>query len=134
MTRIETVWVCDFGLTLPVAEALRHGLVGIATTRQAEEGIKGKMELLYAHLSGHEFRQHVESIVETFVSLQSDLAAERRAMEKIWARREKQIGNVIQNTVRLYGGVQGIIGQSVLPEIKALSLDQEEETPTLRLA
>jgi len=42
-------------------------------------------------------------------------------MEKIWAKREKQIEKVVKNTSRMYGSLQGIVG-STLPELKTLEL------------
>jgi len=51
-----------------------------------------------------------------------DLESEKRTMQKIWAKREKQIENVISNTVGMHGDLQGIAGSS-LPVIKMLELD-----------
>lgn len=42
-------------------------------------------------------------------------------MTRIWSKREKQIERVINNTVGMYGDMQGIIGAS-LPQIKNLEL------------
>jgi hypothetical protein len=50
-----------------------------------------------------------------------DLARERTAIQKIWARREKQILKVVESTARMYGEVQGIVG-SKLDDIKLLDL------------
>ena len=119
---VDGVWVCDHASALPLALALRHGLVTAAMARLAETGKAGKMEELYFYLCGVEFRQHVEAVVESFATMQEDLQKERRAMEKAWAAREKQIGRAIQHTAQLYGGIQGIAGSSALPEIKTLQL------------
>lgn len=118
----EGIWVCDYTAALPLAMALRQGLIQAAVARQAQTGRQGKMEQLYEFLSGHEFRHRIEAIVEAFVALQADLESERRAMEKQWAKRERSIRQVIGQTAGLYGGVQGIVGQSTLPEIKSLGL------------
>ena len=83
------------------------------------------MDLIYDYLSGDEFRQRIEAIVESFTSMQAQLAREKRAMEKLWKEREKQIEKVTGNTVGMYGEMQGIIG-SGLPTIKALELDTDE--------
>ncbi|MBU0661639.1 DUF2130 domain-containing protein, partial [Patescibacteria group bacterium] len=80
-----------------------------------------KMEAIYSYLSGTEFRQKVEAIVEAFGAMNTDLAKEKVAMEKLWAKREQQIKKVITSTARMYGDMQGIIGAS-LPEIKSLEL------------
>lgn len=124
--QVEGVWVCDYESALPLAAALRQGLVGVAAARQAEAGKAGKMEQLYDYLAGTEFRHGIEAVVETFVALQGDLDKERRAMERIWKSREKQIERAITSTASLYGGVQGIVGQGALPGIKSLELDAGE--------
>jgi hypothetical protein len=63
-------------------------------------------------------------MAETFTSLQDQLQRERRAMEKNWKEREKQIERVIKNTVGLYGDMQGIIGGQI-PTIDALELESK---------
>jgi len=124
--QVDGVWVCDFLSALPLAAALRHGLVTAAVARLAETGKAGKTEELYAYLCSVEFRQHIEAVVEAFAAMQQDLQKEKRAMEKAWAAREKQLGRALQHTAQLYGGIQGIAGQSALPEIKALELTAGE--------
>ena len=53
--------------------------------------------------------------------MQSDLERERRAMTRLWAKREEQIRGVIASTVGMYGDLQGIAGKA-LDEIEGLSL------------
>ena len=75
----------------------------------------------------------MEGIVEAFDSMKKDLNQEKKAMTRMWSKREKQLEQVFQNTVRMYGHMQGIIGAS-LPEIKSLELktaDWEEESVEL---
>ena len=91
--------------------------------RLAETGKQGKMEELYQYLCSIEFRQHVEGMVESFVALERDLAKERRAMDKMWAARQKQIGQALRHTALMYGGIQGIAGGNVLPDLKPLQLE-----------
>lgn len=119
---VKGVWVTSFPLAAGLAMALRSGIIEIARTKQSMVGKSEKMEMLYEYLSGPEFRQQIEGIVEAFGSLKKDLDHERTAMEKIWAKREKQIERVIKNTGRMYGSLQGIIGGTALPELKALEL------------
>jgi hypothetical protein len=119
---VDGVWVSSVGTYLPLAVALREQLIRVAFARKAAEGMHEKMEALYAYLSSDEFRQRVEAIVETFRAMQDQLARERRAMEKLWKEREKQIERLVLNTVGMYGAIRGIIG-SGLPEIPALELE-----------
>jgi len=109
----EGIWVSDSRSAISLAVALRAQLVEVAMTKLAAVGKNEKMEFLYRYLSGAEFRQRVEAIVEAFVDMQRDLQDERRVMERRWARREKQIQKVISNTSGMYGDFQGLIGSSL---------------------
>jgi hypothetical protein len=120
--QVDGVWVSDPLSALPLAAALRQQLLQLERERQASTGKSVKMEMLYAYLAGNEFKGRVEGIVEAFTSLQDQLQRERRAMEKNWKEREKQIERVIKNTVGLYGDMQGIIGGQI-PTIDALELE-----------
>ncbi len=120
--QMEGIWISDPICALPLAAALREQLIAVSRERTISVGKNEKMEALYQYLSGTEFRQKIEGIVEAFTSMQEQLNQERRAMEKHWNQREKQIQRVIKNTVGLYGDMQGIIGGQI-PKIAALELD-----------
>jgi len=85
------------------------------------------MEQLCQFLTSVEFRQRIEGVVEAFKTMREDLEAEKRALQKHWARREKQLEQALTHTAMLYGGVQGIVGQNALPDIAPLQLSSPEE-------
>lgn len=118
---VEGIWVTDFRHVLPLAVALRQSLIEISAVRQAHDGQNTKMELVYQYLTGAKFRYRVEAIVEKFSEMQSDLDKEKRAMTRLWAKREAQIQGVIESTVGMYGDLQGIAGQA-LQEIDGLDI------------
>ena len=118
------VWVTDPASALPLALALRQQLLALQAERESQLGKNEKMELLYRYLSGPEFRQKMEAIIDAFTSMQSQIDRERRAMQKQWNERQKQIDRVIRNTAGFYGDMQGIIGGK-LPVIPALELESE---------
>jgi hypothetical protein len=118
---IDGVWVTESRCAIAVAVALRQSLIELAAARQAREGQQTKMELVYEYLTGPRFRRRVEAIVERFADMQADLDRERRAMTRLWARREEQIRGVIESTAGMYGDLQGIAGRS-LQEIDCLQL------------
>lgn len=118
---IDGVWVTHPRAALPIAMTLRHTLIEIATARQASEGQQTKMEMVYQYLTGPQFRQRIEAIVEAFSSMQEDLHKEKKAITKQWAKREEQIDRVMHATVGMYGDFQGIAGKT-LQEIEGLEL------------
>jgi len=122
--QVDGVWVSDPLSALPLAAALREQLMAVSRERNASVGKSEKMETLYQYLAGVEFKQKIEGIVEAFTSMQDQLNRERRAMERHWKQREKEIERVVKNTVGLYGDMQGIIGGQI-PAIPAMELDDE---------
>ena len=123
--QISGVWVTDIHSVVSLALALRVVLIQVAREREVQVGKKGKMEVAYNYLTGQEFRNRVEAIVESFTAMKEDLEAERRAMLKIWAKREKQIERVISNAAGMHGDLQEIAGTS-LPTIKMLELPDDD--------
>lgn len=122
---IDGVWVCSWSCAGGLAAALRAGLIEVAKSKLALQGQHEKMELVYNYLAGQEFQQRVAGVVEAFIAMQADLDSEKRSMQRIWSKREKQLQRVLTNTATLYGDLQGIIGAS-LPAIDGLSLTQLE--------
>lgn len=84
---VDGVWVTSRACAMPLAAVLRHTLIESATTRRASEGQKGKMECLYEYLTGPQFRQRIEAIIDPVVTMQNELEAEKRAILRQWASR-----------------------------------------------
>lgn len=124
-THINGVWVCSYSEFKALAAVLRDSLIRLKSASESNENKGEKMEMLYAYLTGNEFRQQVEAIVEGFSCLQTELDKEKRAMQLIWKRREKQIEKVIHNTLALHGSVKGIAGSSV-QDIRSLELGADD--------
>jgi hypothetical protein len=121
---IDGVVVTDFTCAAPVAAILRANLLQIAQARNAATNKGEKLELLYRYLSGIEFRHRVEAIVEAFERMRDDLDQERRAAERQWAKRSKQIEAVTFNISAMYGDLQGLL--PALPSIARLELPAAE--------
>ena len=118
---VDGVWIVHPRVTLPVATILRQSLMDVSLARQTGEGQQTKTEMIYQYLTGPRFRHRIEAIVEAFSTMQEDLTAEKKAIQRQWAKRQIQIDNVMQSTVGMYGDLQGIAGKS-LQEIEGLSL------------
>ena len=122
----EGVWIASFKEVLHLTMALRNALIRISEVRQSEENREGKMQMLYDYLTGVDFRQKMETIVEGFTAMRNSITRERMQMEKLWKEREKQLEKVLIGTSGLYGSIRGIAGASV-QEIPLLELDTPSE-------
>ncbi|MDR7211112.1 DUF2130 domain-containing protein [Flavobacterium piscis] len=122
----DGIWICTYEEFKGLSAVLRQSLIQVSHAVQAQENKGDKMSMLYDFLTSNEFRLQIEGIVEGFTQMQGDLDAEKRAMQRIWKQREKQIEKVVHNTLGMYGSIRGIAGNAV-QAVKALELDFIEE-------
>ncbi len=109
----DGIWIASFKECIGLTAALRNAILRVAETKKSEENKGEKMQMLYNYLTGLEFRQQIEAVVEGFMSMKQSISKERIQMEKIWKEREKQLEKVLLSTSGLYGAVKGIAGASV---------------------
>jgi hypothetical protein len=120
---INGVVISDFQSFVPVAILLRTQLIEVARATQVGVGRNEKMEMLYNYLIGTEFKQKVEGVVEAFATMKKELDQEKRAIQNLWAKREKQLQRGMTSMIGMYGGIHGIAGAS-MPEIKLLEIKE----------
>ena len=109
----DGVWICRFSDVKALAFLLRDSLIKIYGAVASQENKGDKMQLLYDYLTGVEFRQNIEAVMEGFLSLKDGITREKMQMEKIWKEREKQLDKVLLNTTQFYGSIKGIVGNAV---------------------
>jgi hypothetical protein len=123
--QIDGIWICTLVEFKSVALLMRHTMNRIGEVIAAQDNKGDKMKLLYDYLTGNEFRQRVDAIREAFEQMNADLQKERSQAIANFAKREKQIFKVMENTVALYGDVRGIAGGAVQC-IKSLEMDEDQ--------
>ena len=124
---VDGVLVCDFATAVALAAVVRTNLLQLSQARNAAINKGEKLELLHRYLSGVQFRQRVEAIVEAFSTMRGDLEQERRAAERAWARRTKQIEAVTLGVAGMYGDLQGLVpGLGSIPLLDMPDEDDEQ--------
>ncbi len=124
----DGIWICTFEEFKGLCTVLRESIIQLSAALSSQENKGDKMHLLYDYLTGTTFRMQVEAIVEGFSHMKSALDSEKRAMQRIWKEREKQIEKVITNTIDMYGSIKGIAGSAIQP-VKALEMPESSELP-----
>lgn len=124
---IDGVLVTDFASVAGVAAIVRAQLLSVAQARHAAAHKEERLELLHRYLTGTDFRHRVEAVVEAFECMRQDLDQERRAAERQWARRARQLDAVTMNVAGMYGDLQGLV--PALPPIGRLELPDGDEEP-----
>lgn len=129
----DGIWVCSFDEFKSLCFVIRELVIKVNNAQMTQENKGDKMSILYDFLTSNTFRMQVEAIVEGFSSLKQALESEKRAMQRIWKEREKQIEKVTSNTIDMYGSIKGIAG-SAIQSVQSLELpfsDEEDEIELL---
>ena len=121
----DGIWVCTYEEFKGLSGVLRESIIQISTALGSQVNKGDKMQLLYDYLTSNSFRMQVEAIVEGFSSMKTALESEKRAMQRIWKEREKQIDKVINNTIDMHASIRGIAGNAI-QAVKALELPGED--------
>ena len=118
--READVWIARFEAARGLAEALRSTLLEMHKLRLANAGRSEKMELLYNYICSPQFAQRVRTIVEGFDAMRKDLEAEKSAMTRIWAKREKQLQRMTTGMLNVVGDLQGI-GEEAVGQLERIA-------------
>ncbi|MDD3722098.1 MAG: DUF2130 domain-containing protein [Lutibacter sp.] len=122
----DGIWICNYDEFKGLCTVLRESIIQVSTAISTQENKGDKMDMLYDFLTSSTFRMQIEAIVEGFTSMKIGLDSEKRAMQRIWKEREKQIEKVVTNTIDMYGSIKGIAGNAI-QTVKALELPGDDE-------
>lgn len=119
---VDGVWVTSFNCLPGLAMALRIGLLQVAAHRQAVVGRGEKMELVYAYMTGDQFKRRVEALFDVIANMIHDLDKEKRALTSSWSKRRTQLNQLCTCLAGFYGDMQGIAGTNAMPTIEAFEV------------
>ncbi|MBP7612507.1 MAG: DUF2130 domain-containing protein [Paludibacter sp.] len=121
----DGIWICNYEEFKGLCSVLRESIIQISMAISSQDNKGDKMHMLYDYLTGNTFRLQVEAIVEGFTQMKVDLESEKRAMQSIWKKREKQIEKVTINTIDMHSSIKGIAGNAI-QSVKLLELSEAE--------
>jgi len=108
----DGIWICSYSEVASVAAVLRNAVMCVSDAKVSQENKGEKMQMLYDYMGSNEFRQKWDSIVETYISMQSQLSEEKVKTQKNWSQRERQLDIILKNAVgfiedvNLIGGLE----------------------------
>jgi hypothetical protein len=123
----DGIWICNYDEFKGLCSVLRESIIQISIAISSQENKGDKMHMLYDYLTGNTFRLQVEAIVEGFTQMKVDLDSEKRAMQSIWKKREKQIDKVTINTIDMHASIKGIAGNAI-QSVKLIELSELENS------
>jgi hypothetical protein len=113
----EELWVTSAAAAIPLAAALRAGLLEAHKARAASANKGEKMEAVYDYLTSPQFAHKLRAVYEAFKKMRQELEVERTTMQQRWNRRIKQIDQATVQLIGIAGDLQGL-AQQELPQLE----------------
>ncbi len=120
----DGIWICGFGEIRIVSSILRDSLIRVHEANKMLDNVSDKKEQLYKYMTGNEFKQKWEAILDTYFNMQKQLTKEKVRITKDWNERDKQLETMMKNAVAFIGDIKGIGGLEIR-DIKLI--DGEDE-------
>ena len=109
------IWICSFDEFKGLCHVFRNFLIQMSKAVVAQKNKGDKMDMLYDYLTSNEFQSQFGAVVESYKQMGEDLEAEKQAMQRLWKKREKQIGKALDGLAGMYGAIEGIAGNAIQP-------------------
>ena len=113
IAQYEGIWLVRPDLVSGLAPALRTVLIEAQRQKVIGVGKGEQMEALFDYICSNQFAQRVRSVVESYGQMREDLEKEKAAMQRLWKKREGQIGRISDQIMSVCGELQGISSDSV---------------------
>ncbi len=124
MGGVRGVLLTTFSLAACLAETLRVNMALLGQTRLALTGQDDQKSRIFQYFTSPQFHERMATIAEQFQQMQADLAREKAAMNRTWAKREKQIETIVSSTAKFTGELQALYG-AALPQLPQFALPGE---------
>jgi hypothetical protein len=98
MGGVRGVLITTFPLAACLAETLRVNMALLAQTRLALGGQDDQKSRIFQYFMSPQFHERLATIADQFQQMQADLAREKAAMNRTWAKREKQMEMIVSST------------------------------------
>lgn len=115
----DGIIVAEYSYLIPVASLLRLNLINIKRVKISQSDRNNKESMIYEYIISNDFRNTVQSLVDSIMYAKEDLEKEKMTLNRIWAKRNMDLERAVISLARIYGTMQGLVGNS-LPNIPSL--------------
>jgi hypothetical protein len=109
----EGVWLVRPDVVSGISAALRTVLIESQRQKSVSVGKNEQMEALFDYVTSNQFAQRIRAVVENYELMRVDLEKEKAAMQRIWKKRETQIGRISDQMLSVCGELQGVSSYSM---------------------
>lgn len=115
----DGIIISEYSYLVPIAGLLRQNLINIKKVSISQNDRNRKESMLYEYIISNEFRNRVQSLLDSIKYAKEDLEKEKITLNKIWAKRNTDLERAVINLAQIYGTMQGLAGNS-MPDIPSL--------------
>lgn len=120
MIQYDSVWLVRPELVSGLSSALRTVLIESQRQKSVNASKGEQMEAMFDYITSNQFAQRIRAVVDNYESMRSDLDKEKAAMQRLWKKRETQIGQISDQMLSMCGELQGISATS-LPMLDSIA-------------
>ncbi len=121
----EGVWVSSFSASLSLAYALRFSLIHVNKVRMTVLSKGEKKDELYDYVTSVQFAHRVEAMMDSYNQFKEEIEKQKRYFATTWAKQEKSIMILMEQTGSIHGELAGIVGKA-LPDVRNLELEEQK--------
>ncbi len=122
----DNIIVVKRRFAMSVAKMLRRSILDIHTANQNSVNKDEKLESLYQYITGNEFKNRLQTMASSFKLLSDELEKEKKQTQQRWAKQQKAIDMLTGNTNTLYGELQCLTSEALLPPPDLAIADDDE--------
>jgi hypothetical protein len=104
----DGIWLVKPSFVKSISEALRTVLTEAHRQRTVSAGKNEQMEALYDYICSTQFVQRIKAVVDHQTQMRLELDKEKTAIQRIWKKREWQIGGITNQMMSICGELQGL--------------------------
>lgn len=123
IVNINKVWVATYPHAITLAGLLRDQLLSVAKQKAISSKSASDAQTLFDYMTGYEFANQMEAIIETYLGLNEQIIKEKMAFEKQWKQREMQLTKMYKSVLQIAGSLTGIAGPN-MPQIKGIDVSE----------
>ena len=109
----DEIWICRFNEFKIISKLLRQSVIDVDIAVGTQKNAKEKMEILYDYIFGKDFKTDLNSLMDIFVTMQTELSKEKTQTMNHWKKRERHLNSIIEATSSIGGNLKGIAGFNI---------------------
>ena len=113
----DNVWVCRFAEFKYLMQSLRQSVVAVSQARSQAETRDNDASRLYDFVLSTQFQHAMNALVTPVQKMREHHETEKRALQRVWRKRETEIENALENAANIIGSLAAHVPQGQLPPL-----------------